>query len=121
MNTVSVCRLQAHRVLAPDGILISVSFGQPHFRVPLLLACRGHTWDCHVERFGDSFDYFVYVLRKGRRQAEAAAAGRQQGAGIEAGFLRVALGPQVRVRGADHEAPMHEHMDDESYLLQMTL
>ena len=111
--------MQAHRVLASSGVLISVSFGQPHFRVPLLLACGGHSWDCRVERFGGSFDYFVYVLRKGRRQA--AAGHMQQDAGAEADLLGVALGPRVRGRSADQEAPMHEHMDDESYLTHMTL
>lgn len=111
--------MQAHRVLAPDGVLISVSFGQPHFRVPLLLACRGHSWECRVERFGSSFDYYVYVLRKGRRQT--AAGHTQLDAGPEADVLGVALGPQIRVRSADQEAPMHEHMDDESYLSHMTL
>ena len=115
--------MQAHRVLAADGVLISVSFGQPHFRVPLLLACRVHSWDCHVERFGEHFDYYVYVLRKGRRQGSAAHQQQNTGldTGVEADFLGVALGPQVRVRGPDREAPMHEHMDDEGYLLQMTL
>jgi hypothetical protein len=111
--------MQAHRVLAPDGVLISVSFGQPHFRVPLLLACRGHSWDCRVERFGDAFDYYVYVLRKGRRQT--AAEHKQQNSDVGADLLEVALGPQVRVRSPDQEAPMHEHMDDESYLSHMTL
>lgn len=111
--------MQAHRVLAPDGVLMSVSFGQPHFRVPLLLACGRHTWDCRVERFGGSFDYFVYVLRKGRRQA--AAAHKQQGGDAEADLLGVALGPQVRARSPDQEAPMHEHMDDEGYLTHMML
>jgi hypothetical protein len=87
--------------------------------VPLLLACREHSWDCRVERFGESLDYFAYVLRKGRRQA--AAASSQRDADAAADCLGVALGPQVRARGADQEAPMHEHMDDEGYLMHMTL
>lgn len=111
--------MQAHRVLAPEGVLISVSFGQPHFRVPLLLACRTHTWDCQVSRFGDSFDYFVYVLRKGRRQASAGPG--QQEVDAEAAALQAVLGPRVRSRGAEQESPMHDHMDDEGYLMQMTL
>lgn len=100
-------------MLTPGGVLMSVSFGQPHFRVPLLLACWRHTWDCCVERFGDAFDYFVYVLRKGRR-AQAVEDAQQEAAAA-------VLGPRVRSRGAEQEAPMHGHMDDESYLLQMAL
>lgn len=144
-------------MLSPDGVLISVSFGQPHFRVPLvraalcchqsavcaevcqfserftvkehiaeaikfamqLTACGRHTWNCSGERFGGSFDYFVYVLRKGRRPV--ADDSMHQGADAEAAAVMTKLGPTVRSRTAEQEAPMHDHMDEESYLMQMTL
>lgn len=110
---------EAHRVLRPDGVLISVSFGQPHFRVPLLTACSRHTWNCSVERFGGSFDYFVYVLRKGRRQIVDDS--MHQEADAAAATMMVKLGPTVRSRAAEQEAPMHDHMDEETYLMQVTL
>lgn len=55
----SICR-----VLEPDGMFISVSFTQPHFRVPALL--REKNWSVEMFEFGESFHYYVYVCRKGR-------------------------------------------------------
>ncbi|KAG6777807.1 hypothetical protein POTOM_017643 [Populus tomentosa] len=52
-----------HRVLKPDGIFISISFGQPHFRRPLFDA-PDFTWSVEWSTFGDGFHYFFYVLRK---------------------------------------------------------
>ncbi|GJU90968.1 methyltransferase-like protein 13, partial [Tanacetum coccineum] len=53
----------AHRVLKPDGIFISVAFGQPHFRRPLFNAPE-FTWSIEYSTFGDGFHYFFYILRK---------------------------------------------------------
>ncbi|KAL8143529.1 hypothetical protein V2J09_016561 [Rumex salicifolius] len=53
-----------HRVLKPDGIFISISFGQPHFRRPLFQAPE-FTWSMEWKTFGDGFHYFFYVLKKG--------------------------------------------------------
>ncbi|KAK9286443.1 hypothetical protein L1049_014840 [Liquidambar formosana] len=58
-----------HRVLKPDGIFISISFGQPHFRRPLFHAPE-FTWSIEWSTFGDGFHYFVYVLKKGRRSSD---------------------------------------------------
>lgn len=52
-----------HRVLKLDGIFISISFGQPHFRRPLFDA-PNFTWSVEWSTFGDGFHYFFYVLRK---------------------------------------------------------
>lgn len=57
-----------HRVLKPDGIFISISFGQPHFRRPLFDA-PDFTWSVEWSTFGDGFHYFFYVLRKGKRSS----------------------------------------------------
>ncbi|CAP24584.1 Protein CBG03740 [Caenorhabditis briggsae] len=54
----SICR-----VLKPNGMFISVSFTQPHFRVPALL--RERNWSIEVFEFGETFHYYVYVCRKG--------------------------------------------------------
>ncbi|XP_031286674.1 EEF1A lysine methyltransferase 4 isoform X1 [Pistacia vera] len=52
-----------HRVLKPDGIFISISFGQPHLRRPLFNAPK-FTWSFEYSTFGDGFHYFFYILRK---------------------------------------------------------
>ncbi|XP_074320912.1 uncharacterized protein LOC141657539 isoform X4 [Silene latifolia] len=52
-----------HRVLKPDGIFISISFGQPHFRRPIFEA-REFTWSMKWDTFGDGFHYFFYTLKK---------------------------------------------------------
>ncbi|KAM7474963.1 hypothetical protein LguiB_022206 [Lonicera macranthoides] len=59
-----------HRVLKPDGIFISITFGQPHFRRPIFYAPE-FTWSVEWNTFGDGFHYFFYILRKGRRSAES--------------------------------------------------
>lgn len=59
-----------HRVLKSDGIFISITFGQPHFRRPLFNASE-FTWSVDWNTFGDGFHYFFYVLRKGRRSSES--------------------------------------------------
>ncbi|XP_020591052.1 endothelin-converting enzyme 2 [Phalaenopsis equestris] len=59
-----------HKVLKPDGIFISISFGQPHFRRQLFEApC--FTWSVEWKTFGEGFHYFVYTLKKGRRSCES--------------------------------------------------
>uniref|UniRef100_A0A803LP06 EEF1A lysine methyltransferase 4 n=1 Tax=Chenopodium quinoa TaxID=63459 RepID=A0A803LP06_CHEQI len=55
-----------HRVLKPNGIYISISFGQPHFRRPLFEA-PDFTWSMKWSTFGDGFHYFFYTLKKGTR------------------------------------------------------
>ncbi|XP_047311161.1 EEF1A lysine methyltransferase 4 [Impatiens glandulifera] len=59
-----------HRVLKPDGIFISITFGQPHFRRPLFNA-REFTWSIDFETFGDGFHYFFYILKKGQRSNDS--------------------------------------------------
>lgn len=59
-----------HRVLKPDGVFISISFGQPHFRRPFFDAPE-FTWSLEWNTFGDGFHYFVYVLKKGKRTLES--------------------------------------------------
>ncbi|KAF5758781.1 putative endothelin-converting enzyme 1 [Helianthus annuus] len=61
-----------HRVLKPNGIFISIAFGQPHFRRPLFNAPE-FTWSIDYTTFGDGFHYFFYVLRKGCKLLDANA------------------------------------------------
>ncbi|CAN1183567.1 EEF1A lysine methyltransferase 4 [Linum perenne] len=57
-----------HRVLKQDGVFISISFGQPHFRRPLFQS-PGFTWSFEWSTFGDGFHYFFYLLRKGNKRS----------------------------------------------------
>jgi len=52
------------RVLRPDGLFLSISFAQPHFRLPLLLRGR---WSVEVKQFGTGFGYWLYAMQRGQR------------------------------------------------------
>jgi len=49
---------ECDRVKNTKGLYVYVSFGQPHFRKPLL-----SRWDISVDTIGTMFHYFVYVCR----------------------------------------------------------
>ncbi|WCJ33842.1 EEF1A lysine methyltransferase 4 [Euphorbia peplus] len=66
VTQVNAMLTNVHRVLKPDGIFISISFGQPHFRRPLFDAPE-LTWSVEWSTFGDGFHYFFYILKKGKR------------------------------------------------------
>ena len=57
------------RVTRRGGVLLSVSFAQPHFRRPLLLASGANVWsDVTVTPFGEdkgAIQYFAYVCVRG--------------------------------------------------------
>ena len=53
---------QVERVLKPNGIFVYVTFGQPHFRRPLLE--RPFWTIVAVTEIGDSFPYYIYVIKK---------------------------------------------------------
>ncbi|BAT14458.1 Os11g0557700, partial [Oryza sativa Japonica Group] len=55
-----------HKVLKPEGIFVSITFGQPHFRRRFFEA-PGFTWSVEWSTFGDGFHYFFYILKKGKR------------------------------------------------------
>ncbi|GMR54000.1 hypothetical protein PMAYCL1PPCAC_24195 [Pristionchus mayeri] len=56
------------RVLNKDGLFLSISFTQPHFRIPALL--RNPSWNIETDSFGESFHFFVYVCRKGENNEQ---------------------------------------------------
>lgn len=49
------------RVLAPGGVFLYLTFGQPHFRKPHLLR---DGWDVKTIEIGDMFHYYLYVMRR---------------------------------------------------------
>ncbi|XP_057451119.1 uncharacterized protein LOC130743031 [Lotus japonicus] len=57
-----------HRVLKANGTFISITFGQPHFRRPIFNAAD-FSWSVEYTSFGETFHYFVYVLKKGQRSS----------------------------------------------------
>ncbi|XP_053566316.1 EEF1A lysine methyltransferase 4 isoform X2 [Bombina bombina] len=52
------------RVLSPDGIFISVTFSQPHFR-GRHYAQPQYGWSVSCNTYGVDFHYFLYTMRKG--------------------------------------------------------
>jgi len=54
---------QIYRVLKPEGVYIWMTFGQPHFRRPLLLR-EPFAWSLKVMQLGEAFHYYIYVLTK---------------------------------------------------------
>ena len=92
-------------MLTASGVLLSVTFAQPHFRRPFFLASQ-YDWSMQHATFGETFHYFVYALRRGARTEE------------DGPDANVANGPIVR---SEKESIMHEHMDHEDYLLCIDL
>ena len=107
MSAISlICGCQC-RILKRDGVFLSTTFAQPHFRRPILLAER-FTWSMEVGSFGEGFHYFVYVLRKGTRRPSDKPVhfvGEQHGS----------AGTEVAGKHLVEESMMHEHMDDPDY------
>ncbi|XP_072990887.1 uncharacterized protein [Typha latifolia] len=90
-----------HKVLKPEGTFISISFGQPHFRRPLFEA-PGFTWSIEWNTFGETFHYFVYTLKKGRRSL-------------------VTEQNQSKIPSAPAISMMHEELETEDYIFRTTI
>jgi len=54
------------RVLKNGGVFVSISFTQPHFRLPYYIDDFLYDWSVRVHRIGSDFHHFVYVMVKGR-------------------------------------------------------
>ena len=99
------------RVLKDDGVFLSITFAQPHFRRPFLLAER-YAWGMEVASFGEGFHYFLYCMRKGARKASDSPshfAARDPEEALESN----------QGAGQATESSMHEHMDSADYILSM--
>ena len=85
-----------------------MSFAQPHFRKPFLLA-EDFTWSVNVSTIGDSFHYYVYAMHKGFRKK---------------GDKPIAFGWPLRSdapSGFADSCMTHDHMDSENYLLSLSI
>lgn len=69
LNKVMAMLKGVHRVLKPDGVFISITFGQPHFRRPIFGAPE-FNWSMEWSTFGDGFHYFFYILKKGQKMSD---------------------------------------------------
>lgn len=94
------------RVLKSDGIFISVTFAQPHFRKPFLLS-KQFSWNISISTFGEGFHYFVYTMNKSLRTAEdqpVPFGWPSRESAVPSGFADATM--------------QHDHMDQEDYLLR---
>ena len=93
-------------------MFLSITFAQPHFRRPFLLAER-YKWGMKVASFGEGFHYFVYRMRKGARNASDTpshfAQEEMPGKALEG----------KEGTGQATESSMHDHMDSADYILSM--
>jgi len=97
------------RVLKSDGLFVSVTFAQQHFRKPFLLL-QEFSWNVSVSTFGEGFHYYVYTLHKGRRT--------ETDHPVPFGWpLRDLAAPS----GIADSTMQHDHMDREDYLLSVDL
>lgn len=97
---------ETHRVLKSDGIFISVTFAQPHFRKPFLLS-KQFSWNISISTFGEGFHYFVYTMHKSLRTAEdqpVPFGWPSRESAVPSGFADATM--------------QHDHMDQEDYLLR---
>lgn len=91
-----------HRILSQNGVFISISFGQPHFR-RCVFEDDKYSWSMKWNTFGDSFHYFFYILRKGTRDCATGISSNK----ISSNNVELDL--------------VQEHMNKEDYLLYMLL
>ena len=93
---------ECHRVLAPEGVLLSITFAAPHFRRPLLQAGR-FTWRIRHDQFGTDWHYYFYAARKGLKALDE----QEEAPAAAASFAPINT--------------MHEGMDDADFLLRAGL
>lgn len=99
-----------HRILKPDGIFISISFGQPHFRRQLFEApC--FTWSVEWKTFGEGFYYFFYTLMKGRRSSS-----NDEGKGCSS-----SSGMEEVTGSLPALSLFHHELDSEDFIFRTTL
>ncbi|KAG6515085.1 hypothetical protein ZIOFF_025468 [Zingiber officinale] len=103
INKVMKMLEDVHSVLKSEGVFISISFGQPHFRQPLFERA-GHFNLQSVEwkTFGEGFHYFFYILKKGRRILKSDDCKNER-----------SDVPSINL--------LHEELEDEDYMFRTTL
>ena len=92
-------------------MFLSITFAQPHFRRPFLLAER-YMWGMEVASFGEGFHYFLYCMRKGARNTSDGPSHFTEREPDKEPEGKLGAGQAT-------ESSMHEHMDCADYLLSM--
>ncbi|XP_042377486.1 EEF1A lysine methyltransferase 4-like [Zingiber officinale] len=88
----------ARSLLKPEGIFISISFRQPHFRGRYLKEPALLEW----KTFEEGFHYFFCILRKGRRTLKSDDSENER-----------LSDPSINL--------LHEELEDENYMFHSTL
>ena len=57
------------KILKKDGIFISITFAQPHFRKPIYAESK-YDWSIKYNTFGETFHFFFYTMQKGEQLCE---------------------------------------------------
>eukprot|EP00850_Spirogloea_muscicola_P017259 SM000146S00979 [mRNA] locus=s146:231724:234146:+ [translate_table: standard] len=94
---------EVDRVLGSSGVFLSITFGQPHFRGPLF-ETDPFTWALRYDTFGESFHYFVFILRKARPRDNVHK-----------------VGADIGLPAKDVLDMSHDQMDSADYLLRNLL
>jgi len=71
---ISIVR-EVKRVLKPSGLFLSITFSQPHHRVPLL-AQPGLNWSVIVDKLPGAFDYYILTMKEGGEEGSREALSR---------------------------------------------
>jgi len=72
---VSKALREVKRVLKPSGLFLSITFSQPHHRVPLL-AQPGLNWSVIVDKLPGAFDYYILTMKEGGEEGSKEALSR---------------------------------------------
>jgi len=72
---VSKALREVKRVLKPSGLFLSITFSQPHHRVPLL-AQPGLNWSVIVDKLPGAFDYYILTMKEGGEEGSREALSR---------------------------------------------
>lgn len=72
---VSKALREVKRVLKPSGLFLSITFSQPHHRVPLL-AQPGLNWSVVVDNLPGAFDYYILTMKEGGQDGSREALSR---------------------------------------------
>lgn len=98
---------EAHRVLSPAGVLLSISFAQPHFRRAFLLhSCYSWSMEHTLLSIDGGIHHCLYAMRKGTRRPDDQP---------------VQLLDYHPDRHANTDGMTQSHMDDEDVLAHINL
>ena len=96
-------------MLKSDGLFISITFTQPHFRKPVYAKTK-YDWSIEQHTFGETFHFFFYIMRKGKTLSDN---DKKMGIKYEDKTLYGC--------GSNEEITYFSDSDDEDYLVKKVL